>query len=100
LVLGTLLGARLVDGVVGAHPLPLSLRRTRAAAAKTWLSAVALPAAARAPIGRLIEATASDDRRALGDAWDAVSTLVAPTLDLPARTELRRLSAVLATEAA
>ena len=48
LLLATLLVARLVDGVAGLYPLSPPLRRARATAAKTWLSALALPAQTRA----------------------------------------------------
>lgn len=98
LVLAALLTARLVDGVVGDHPLPQPLRRTRASAARSWLSAVALPASARAVLSRAMEASAGDDTRVLRDAWDAVTTLVAPTLDVASRTAARRLAAAIVVE--
>jgi hypothetical protein len=97
LILGTLLGARLVDGVVGEHPLSATLRRARATAAKTWLSALALPASSRTTLARLAEATAADDLPALRDAWESAAALVVPTLDASARAELRRLSGALAS---
>ena len=93
LVLATLLGARLVDGMIGTHPLSTPLRRLRTAGARSWLSALTLPAAARATMARLLEVTASDDRRALADAWEAVVSIAAPALDVPSRVELRRLTA-------
>jgi len=92
LVLGLLLGARLVDGVVGDHPLAPPLRRARMSAAKTWLSSLALPSTTRATLARLAEATAIDDRRALVDIWEAVMAIVTPSLDVPSRAEMRRLS--------
>lgn len=95
LLLATLLAARLVDGVAGTYPLSPPLRRARATAAKTWLSALALPAQTRAVFARLIDLTVQDDRRILADAWDSLTAFVAPALDLAAKTELRRLSAAL-----
>lgn len=91
LLLGTLLIARLVDGVTGTQALPAALRRARSSGAKSWLAALALPASSRAALARLIESTAGDDRRALSDAWDALLQLVTPALDMPSRVELRRV---------
>jgi hypothetical protein len=92
LMLGTLLGARLAEGVVGDHPLPAPLRRARATAAKTWLSALALPASTRSTLARLAEATGGDDLTALKDAWEGAAALVVATLDASSRAELRRVS--------
>jgi hypothetical protein len=95
LVLAALLGARLIDGVVGPHPLPPAHRRLRAAAARTWLSALALPASSRLIMARLVEATAMDDRRALLEAWENLAALVSPALEGAARNELRRVTIAL-----
>jgi len=92
-LLGVMQAARLIDGVVGAHPLPDSLRRTRAAAARTWLAAIAMPAAARQAIGRTIDASADNDRVALSEAWTDVVQVATPALDGGSRFELRRISA-------
>jgi hypothetical protein len=100
LIIGTLLGARLVEGVVGDHPLSTTLRRARATAAKTWLSALALPASTRSTLAKLAEATGGDDLTALKDAWEGAAALVVPTLDASSRAELRRLSSTLASAAA
>jgi hypothetical protein len=100
LVLAVLLGARLVDGAVGDAPIAAPMRRVRATSARTWLAALALPPTARSTLGRLIEATAGEDRAVLRDAWDAVVTLAAPSLDVAARAELRRLSAAIAAHPA
>ena len=91
-VFALLLAARLVEGAVGEHRVASPLRRTRASAAKSWLSALALPATSRTVMSRLMEATASDDWRALADAWEAAQSVVAPVLDPPAMAELRRLT--------
>ena len=89
----------MVEGAVGAHPLPESLRRARANAARSWLAALALPNASRATIGRAIEASAGADRDALAQAWEAVVALVSPGSDLAARAELRRVSLMLGSVA-
>jgi hypothetical protein len=84
--------ARMVEGAVGHHPLPDALRKSRANAARSWLAALALPPASRQAIQRAIEASAGDDRVALGQAWEAVVALVTPATDLASRAELRRIS--------
>jgi hypothetical protein len=99
LLLATLLGARLVEGAVGPHPIAPALRRARATTARTWLSSLALPAPSRVIVARLFELTAQEDRRPLAEAWEQLVTLVTPALDLSARTELRRLGAALSDSA-
>jgi hypothetical protein len=94
-LLAVIQAARMVEGAFGAHPLPESLRRSRANAARSWLAALALPTASRLTIARVIEASASAEREALGNAWEAVAALVTPGADLPARAELRRVSLLL-----
>lgn len=87
--------ARLAEGAAGPHPLPEPQRRARANAARAWLSALALPAAPRQTMARVIEASAGTSRDALAAAWDAVVQLVTPAADLAARAELRRVSLML-----
>ncbi len=82
----------MVEGAAGPHALPEAQRRARANAARSWLSALALPATPRLTITRAIEASAGTSREALADAWEAVVQLVAPGADLAARAELRRVS--------
>ena len=88
----------MVEGAAGMHPLPESLRRSRANAARSWLAALALPAASRSTIARAIEASAGAERDVLAQAWEAVVALVAPAADLAARAELRRVSLMLAPQ--
>jgi hypothetical protein len=94
MLLATMQAARMVDGAVGPHPLPEPQRRARANAARSWLAALALPAAPRQTIARVIEAStgASSGREALAEAWEAVAQLVSPGADLATRAELRRVS--------
>jgi hypothetical protein len=94
-LLAVMQAARMVEGAFGAHPLPESLRRSRANAARSWLAALALPNASRLTIARVIEASASAEREALANAWDSVAALVTPGADMPARAELRRVSLLL-----
>jgi hypothetical protein len=91
--------ARMVEGAAGSHPLPESLRRARANAARSWLAALALPNASRATIARAIDASASAEREALAQAWEAVVTLITPGADMAARAELRRVSLMVAPTA-
>ena len=86
----------MVEGAAGLHPLPESLRRSRANAARSWLAALALPAQSRLTISRAIEASAGAERDALVQAWEAVVALATPGADLAARAELRRVSLMLA----
>jgi hypothetical protein len=51
-------------------------------------------------VARLFDLSAQEDHRLLADAWEPLVTLVTPALDLPSRTELRRLGAALADSAA
>lgn len=89
----------MAEGAAGQHPLPESLRKARAGAARAWLSALALPLASRQTMSRAIEASATSDRAALAHAWEAVVALVLPGTDLAARAELRRVSLMLASTA-
>ncbi len=87
----------MVEGTVGRHPLPESLRRSRANAARSWLAALALPPASRVIVARAIEASAGTERESLAQAWEGVVALVTPVADMAARAELRRVSLLLAS---
>ena len=86
--LATLLVARLALGALPPMALPQGARAARAAAARSWLASVALPAALRLPLARLVDATASIDRSGVGAALGAVVDAAAPHLDAPAIAEL------------
>lgn len=88
----------MVEGTVGLHPLPESLRRSRANAARSWLAALALPPASRVTIARAIEASAGNERDVLAQAWEGVVALITPVSDMAARAELRRVSLMLASQ--
>jgi hypothetical protein len=91
-LLAVMQAARMVEGAAGPHPLPEPQRRARATAARSWLAALALPAAPRLTIARAIEASAGTDRQAWAEAWNAVVQLVTPGADLASRSELRRVT--------
>ena len=84
--------ARLVVGASMADPLPAEVRGARAAGARAWLAAVAVPALTRGPLVRVIEATGRDDRRALGAAVRALIDAAGRCLDALARRELDTLA--------
>jgi hypothetical protein len=89
--LATLLAARLVVGALPAQPLPQGVRMTRAVGARTWLASLALPAALRQLLARLVDATASVDRDAVEPAFRAVVEACTPPLDAMAIAELHEL---------
>jgi hypothetical protein len=95
-LLAAMQAARMVEGAAGPHQLPESLRRSRANAARSWLSALAIPNASRLTISRAIEASVGAERAVLGPAWEAVVVLISPGADMAARAELRRVSLLLA----
>jgi hypothetical protein len=84
--------ARLIAGVTAPEPLPTDVRAARAAGARAWLAAVAVPAATRGPLVRIIEATGRDDRIALAAALRAFIEAASRPLDGPARRELEMLA--------
>jgi hypothetical protein len=91
LALATLMAARLASAAVPPHQLSAPARHSRAAGARVWFSTLTLPAAVRAPIARLLEATVQDDAATIASALTEVVTAAAPVLDRPARAELAGL---------
>jgi hypothetical protein len=82
---------RLAGGFVGPHALPADVRRARAAAAKGWLIALAVPTKLRAAFTRALGSSAEEDRGALADALEGVTDITAPHLDRMSRSELTRV---------
>jgi phage gp36-like protein len=74
--------------------LPEPARAERAAAARNWLAGVALPAAIRAALTKLVEATVGD-AATLGQSLASASSAVDGYLDPASRLELERLSRAL-----
>ncbi|HEV8409019.1 MAG TPA: hypothetical protein VGQ30_00835 [Gemmatimonadaceae bacterium] len=91
--LATLIAARLAAGAAPPLTLAPPLRAARADAARVWLTSVAVPAPVRAAIGKLIDATAGNDTRAIGATLAKVTDVTAPLLSKGARSELDRLAA-------
>lgn len=90
--LAVLVAARLVTAAVAPALLPAPARRKRADAARLWLSAVALPAAVRSAVGRLVDLSASEDVKAIALGVAKVTEVTAPYLNRNARSELERLA--------
>jgi hypothetical protein len=84
--------ARLARDAIGENELPIALRGERATAARTWLASLALPARARSPLSRLLEATTAD-AATLTAAIDAAATALTPWLDDHSIAELRAIPA-------
>jgi hypothetical protein len=87
--------ARLALGLVPGATLPLEDRVTRAAAARTWLASLALPAPIRAPFAKVIDSTRQDSRASVAAALVTAADVAASYLDGPALGELRALAAQL-----
>ncbi|HVE80336.1 MAG TPA: hypothetical protein VNA89_15835 [Gemmatimonadaceae bacterium] len=91
--LACLVAARLAaDAYAPLLPLATEARTTRSAAARHWLTALALPAATRVPLTRLVEATAAGGPGLVRAAVSAAAEAVAPYLDAAARGELEQLA--------
>jgi hypothetical protein len=87
--------ARLALGLVPGSALSLDDRVVRAAAARTWLASLALPAPLRAPLAKVIESTRHESTSAVATALVTVADVAASYLDGPALAELRGLAAQL-----
>ncbi len=92
LVLAIYVGAHLTAGLLPPLALPTAQRAQRVPGAKSWLGALAVPAAARPIMLRLIESTARDDRAAIRSALRAAIESAGKLLDAPSRRELERLA--------
>ena len=90
--LAALMVARLARDAIGEHELPIARRKDRAAAARTWLASLALPARARSPLARLLDASASD-AATLAAAIDDAARALTPWLDEHCIAELRAIPA-------
>ena len=90
-VLATYLVARLVDDCLPHRELTAAARVERSAAARGWLGSVALPATVRAPLTRLVDATAGEVEN-VAAALAAVMTALDGYLDAASRVELDRLA--------
>jgi hypothetical protein len=88
--LATYLVARLVDDRLPDKALAPIASAERSAGARAWLANVALPAAVRAAMTRVADATAGE-ANAIGPALSSMIAAIDAYLDAPSRSELGRL---------
>jgi hypothetical protein len=96
IALAALVCAHLVVGTLPESALPAEARARRTTAARAWLSAIALPAGARAPVARVIEACGRDDPAAVQQTLRALLDGIGRSLDGASRRELERLGSFVA----
>src|SRR5687767_14007654 len=87
-LLACFVGTRLAATLLPAYALPAAVRQARAAAARTWLATLSLPAALRVPCARLVDASGGDDADALATALERVTSGATEQLDGAARAEM------------
>lgn len=85
------LAARLADDALPERGLPRSTRAERASRAKAWLSTLALPAAVRPALARLLEASGGESI-AVSPAIRNVMAVTTDFLDTSVRQELDELA--------
>ncbi len=97
-ILACFMGARLARDAMDTtdSAVPPSLRQARARGARAWLGALAVPTAVRAPVAKLIDASAGDDPAAMRAPLASVIAVTASYLDAASRSELDRLTQALA----
>lgn len=96
---GTVMVARLAQGMRLPHPLPVETRRARAEQMKAWLSALTVPAKTRTTLLRAIVVSAQGDRNVMAEALAGVIDVTAAHLDRVARSELTQLAESLRQDA-
>ena len=84
--------ARLAGDAVGAHALGASERAERAAAAKSWLASLAVPARVRPALARAIDASVRDRDAIAAALADLAKVAASQGLDEPCLTELRAIT--------
>jgi hypothetical protein len=92
--LAALMAARLAAGLATLS-VPPDARGARAAAARAWLTGLALPPALRTPLARVVDTSAGEDRLRLAQHLRALSHAASAWLDSPSRSELERLALLL-----
>ena len=89
--LGCFVACRLASALL-SRTLPTPVRTARAAAARTWLSSLNLPAPTRASLVKVVDASASDNCPAAAAALRKVTEVTAEIVDAAARSELIQLT--------
>lgn len=90
--MAALMVARLSCDAIGPRAMEKKHREERAAAAKSWLASIAVPARARPALVRALDATARDGA-AVAAAIDELVKIAAAWLDEPSLAELRAITA-------
>lgn len=90
--LASWLAARLVLAFLPPFPVDQTLRTTRAAAARVWLAGLTLPAATRAALSRLVDASGGDSPPAAAAAIRRVIGAASAQLDAASVAELGRIA--------
>ena len=98
-VLAALVCAHLAAGLPRGTAVPGDACARRAAGARAWLAAMAVPAPVRTACVRLIDATAHGDPAALRTALRGVIEALGRSLDPSAKRELERLASIAAPTA-
>jgi len=91
MALAALMAARLAEGLLLDPPLTVPARSTRAVGARVWCSTLTLPAAARIPLARVVDASETDSRSLLAEALGAFAAIAGALLDAASRAELSEL---------
>jgi hypothetical protein len=91
LAMTLLLGARLGDGCLPHAAMTRELRKARAAGARHWIGALALPAAVRAAAYQVADATGGESKEGVATALERLMGVAAAVLDTPSRAELKQL---------
>jgi hypothetical protein len=95
--LATYVAARLAHDTLAGRGISQPTRVERATHARTWLANIALPAAVRPALGRLIDASSVDAKHA-AEAVRAVIGVTASYLEAGAHSELDQLAKSLELE--
>ena len=90
--MAALMVARLSCDALEPRAGEVKQREERAAAAKSWLASIAVPARARPALARALDATARD-RTAIAAAVEELVRVAAPWLDDASLAELRAVTA-------
>lgn len=90
--LGCWLAARLATAFLPPFAVPPALRAARAAAARGWLASLALPAATRTALSRLVDASGGDSPSDAAAAIHRVIGAASEQLDAASLAELERIA--------
>ena len=96
MALAALMAARLSDAALLPVPLSAGAKASRAAGARVWCSTLTLPAAARIPLARVVDASERGEPGQMHEVLTAFAAIAGPLLDAASRAELADLATSLA----